>query len=395
MTGLAPDRVLLALLGCVDQPDFEALRQLDAAGWDRIGAIAQTHRLGPWLHRLHRLHGANPAILPILRGTWAQDYRAAALTALAQRADLEQCCALLKANGFAPLALKGSFLARHAWPDAALRPMRDIDILVPQDQVLAAYDLLLTNGYVQPTESKLDLADHARLEQHMPVLQMPHGSWLELHMRMSELDGRLEYATPAGNEAAVIARAVVIDGIAYPCANDMLVHVITHAVYGHRLDCGPLLLGDVRYLVERHAVDWNAFWAQAQAQNWAAGAALVFALVRQYHGAAAVPRHEREPQVAAETIELGCDLLVQDWETKMFSRFAATLATGGFGYVWRRLTGRVEGGAQTGVTIDRSAEGGRIRWGLSRAGSLIRDLTNPRVRAQTRQLARYRRWLES
>ena len=392
MTGLAPDRVLLALLGSIGRPDALALRHLDAAGWDRIGAIAQTHRLGPWLHRLHR---DNEAIPPAVRGTWAEDYRAAALNALAQRADLEQCCALLKANGFAPLALKGSFLARHAWSEPALRPMRDIDILVRQDQVLAAYELLLAKGYLQPAGSKLDLADHARLEQHMPALQMAHGSWLELHMRMSELDGRLEYATPAGNEAAVMARAVVIDDIAFPCANDMLAHVITHAVYGHRLDCGPLLLGDVRHLIARHAVGWDAFWEEAHAQKWAPGAALIFALVRQYHGANAVPRHSSEPEVAAETIELGCDLLVQDWETKMFSRFAATLATGGFGYVWRRITGKVEGGAQAGVTIDRSAEGGRIRWALHRAGSLLRDLTDPRVRAQTRQLARYRRWLES
>ncbi|MGB7654247.1 MAG: nucleotidyltransferase family protein [Novosphingobium sp.] len=392
MTGLAPDRVLLALLGSIGQPDALALRDLDAAGWDRIGEIAQTHRLGPWLHSLHR---NDEAIPQVLRGIWAQDYRAAALTALAQRADLEQCHALLKANGFAPLALKGSFLARHAWSEPALRPMRDIDILVPQDQVLAAYDLLLGHDYVQPTGSKLDLVDHARLEQHMPALQMPHGSWLELHMRMSELDGRLEYATPAGNEAAVMARGVVIDEIAYPSANDMLAHVITHAVYGHRLDCGPLLLGDVRYLIARHAMDWDSFWAEAHAQKWAPGAALVFALVRQYHGASAIPHHAREPKVAAETIELGCDLLVQDWETKMLSRFAATLATGGLGYVWRRITGKVEGGAQAGVTIDRSAEGGRIRWALRRAGSLLRDLADPRVRAQTRQLARYRRWLEN
>lgn len=35
----------------------------------------------------------------------------------------------------------------------------DIDILVPQDQVLAAYELLLANGYFRPAGSKLDLAD--------------------------------------------------------------------------------------------------------------------------------------------------------------------------------------------------------------------------------------------
>lgn len=392
MTRTQPERVLLALLGSVGQNDAVALSSLTPPDWDRIATIARTHRLGPQLSSLHRHSEAIPVAL---RSEWHEAYRTAAITALAQRADLEQCCALLTTNGYRPLALKGAFLARYAWPDPALRPMRDLDLLLPQDQVLPAFRLLLDHGYVQPTASKLALDDHVRLEQHMPVLQMPHGSWLELHMRVSELDGRLEYATPAGNEAQIAARAVTLEGIAYPCPEDMLAHIITHAIYGHRLDCGPLLLGDVRYLVARHPVDWQLFWAEAHSGKWAPGAALVFTLVRQYHGEAAVPRHSAEPAVAADLLELARDLIVQDWETKMFSRFAATIATGGFGYVWRRLTGRVEGGDEDGVVIDRAAEGGRLRWAWRRGVSLLRDLTDPEIRAQTRRLARYRRWLES
>lgn len=384
--------MLLALLGSASQPGPQLLQSLGPPDWERIGAIARTHRLGPQLHSLHR-DAAD--VTSALRDEWREAHRAAAITALAQRADLEDCCELLERHGFHPLALKGAFLARHAWPEHALRPMRDLDLLLPQDQVLAAYDLLLANGYTQPEPSKLSLTDHVRLEQHMPALSMPRGSWLELHMRISELEGRLEYATPAGNEAVVLARAVMFDGIRYPCANDMLGHLITHAIYGHRLDCGPLLLGDVRYLVARHAVDWDAFWAEAHAGRWAAGAALVFELVRAYHGADAVPRHGQEPAVSPEMLDLAQDLIVQDWETKIFSRFAATIATGGFGYVWRRITGRMEGGIEEGAVIDRKAEGGRIKWMLRRTGGLLRDLANPQVRAQTRRLARYRRWLES
>lgn len=69
MRGLAPDRVLLALLGSVDQPDALALRLVNAAGWDRIGDIAQSHRLGPWLHNLHR---ENATIPGPLRAAWAE-----------------------------------------------------------------------------------------------------------------------------------------------------------------------------------------------------------------------------------------------------------------------------------------------------------------------------------
>lgn len=386
-----PERLLLALLGSIDQPAPETLGRLDAVDWSRLGAIARIHRLGPQLHALHRENSGIPASL---RKDWRDAYRLAALTALAQRSDLEECCALLEANGFRPVALKGAFLSRHAWPDPAQRPMRDIDLLLPQDQVLDAFRLLRAQGCAQPEPSKLALDDHVRLEQHMPVLVLPRGSWLELHMRVSELDGRLEYATPAGNEAALIDRAITLDGIRFPCPTDMLAHLVTHAIYGHRLDCGPLLLGDVRHLVDKHPLDWDGFWREARAQRWEPGAALVFELVRASHGAQAVPRHAAEPPVGADLLELARDLIVQDWQTKTYSRFAAAFATGGLGYVWRRMTGRVEGAGAAAVTIERHGEGGRLRWAWARAASMARQLADPEVRAQARQLARYRRWLE-
>jgi hypothetical protein len=78
----------------------------------------------------------------------------------------------------------------------------------------------------------------------------------------------------------------------------------------------------------------------------------------------------------------------------MFSRFAAAFVSGGFGYVWRRITGRVERDGGAAVTIDRARDGGRLRWAWQRGTSLLRDLADPRIRAQTRHLVRYRRWLE-
>lgn len=391
MTRPMPERLLLALLGSVGQPTPAALAALSENDWQVIAGIAQNHRLGPQLHDLHR---DNVAIPEWLRDVWREDNRAAAITALAQRADLHQCSTLLQEHGFKPLALKGAFLAHHAWPKPAHRPMRDIDLLVPQDQVLDAYELLLAHGYAEVAPSKLALKDHVRLEQHMPALIMPRGSWLELHMRISELGGRLEYATPAGNEDQVLARAVMYDGIWYPCSEDMLGHLITHAIYGHRLDCGPLLLGDVRYMVRRHPIDWDEFWARARTGKWEAGAALVFELVRSSHGQDAVPRHPLEPEVAPDMLELARDLIVQDWQTKIYSRFAAAIATGGIGYVWRRITGRVEGAGEEGVSINRSKDGGGLRWALRRATEMGQQLADPSVRRQARQLARYRRWLE-
>lgn len=382
-------RVLLDLVGTVQSPDLGALAPQD---WAALSQMAQLHRLGPLLHHTH---GKTAGVPEQVRAEWLDSYRAARLAAMALDADLTDCVALLETNGFTPVALKGAFLARHAYPDPALRPMRDLDLLLPREQVLPAYRLLLASRYVQPDAAKIPLEEVARLEQHMPALMMPRGSVLELHTRVSELTGRLEYATPHGNEAALIARSVVVDGVRYPEPTDMLAHLVTHAVYGHRFDCGPLLLSDVRYLVARHAIDWQRFWADAHSGKWERGAALVIALVRAYHGADAVPASTDEPSPPdPQTLDLARDLLLQDYQAKKFARFAATILTGGWRYVLRRSTGDVSAEGEQATRIDRSAEGGRLRWAGRQLVALWHELRDPAVREQVRQLAQFRRWIE-
>ena len=47
--------------------------------------------------------------------------------------------------------------------------MRDIDLLVPPDQALAAWEVLLAAGYGPLAEAKIPLAEVMRLEQHLPA----------------------------------------------------------------------------------------------------------------------------------------------------------------------------------------------------------------------------------
>ena len=389
MDRAALGRVLLDLVGTETNPDLEPLTEHD---WTALNRIAGLHRLEVLLHAMHQ---QSPAIPAEIAAQWFIAHRRGAMEVMVWQSELAETFAKLEAAGYAPVALKGAWLAAYAYPEPVQRPLRDIDLLLPADQVLPAWRMLVEDGCVPIQHSKLSLEDHARLEQHMPPLTLPRGTVLELHSRISELSGRLEYATPAGNEAELLARAVTIDGIRYPEPTDMLAHLVIHAVYGHRLDCGPLLLSDVYFLIKRHPVDWARFWQAANTGKWAAGAALVFALVRAAHGAKAVPDDPAEPEPPSpDMLALAQDLLVQDYEAKTYARLAAALATGGFGYAWRRLTGRVAGGAESTVLIDRKAEGGRIGWAVSRIGAMARDLANPEVRAEARRLARFRRWLE-
>ncbi len=384
--------VARALLDLAGTAQAQPVPALDAAEWQALAALAALHRMGPWLH--HR-HQASDAVPPAIRREWADAYRIAALRSLSQHADAATALRLLETAGYAPIALKGAFLQRHAYPDMALRPMRDIDILVEAERVLPAFDLLRDNGFVMEAAGKLSLEDAARLDKHMPALTMPLGTVLELHARLMDRDGRLEYATPAGDDHGVRARAVTLDGLRYPAPADMLAHLVGHAVYGHRFDCGPLVLTDIHFLTARHPVDWDLFWGRAQAEGWAPGAALVLALVRHYHGDAGLPRHADEPAGPdAATIDLTRDLMLQDWTVKKNPRFLATLLSGGLGKARRQAAGRVHLADQDTAVVDRTQDGGQLAFLWLKLRGMAATLADPAQRRQARQLAQFRRWLE-
>lgn len=191
----------------------------------------------------------------------------------------------------------------------------------------------------------------------------------------------------------MIGRATKIDGIRYPDPTDLLAHLVTHAVYGHRFDCGPLILTDVAFLTTRHPIDWPRFHVAAAADGWGKGAALVLTLVREFCGPDTIPAPPEPPDRA--TRDLAAELMLQDWRTKQTPRFLATVLTGGWRYALRRTSGTVAAEATEAAVIDRTNEGGRLRWAGRNLVAMWRDLCNPELRRQTRQLARFRRWIES
>lgn len=384
--------LLLDLLGSARTVAPERLAALAPADWDRLDALAQLHRLQPLLFRAH---AENPGVPTTLRDHWRAAHRASAMIALVQDADLRQMSMVLGDHGIRAVALKGSYLASYAYPEAALRPRRDLDLLVTREQVLEGFAALREAGCTMPDAPAIPLEDVARMEVHMPVLVTPRGTVIELHARLSEPHGKLEYAMPELDAAAMLERARALDGLLHPASADLLDHLVIHAIYGHRLDCGPLLLDDIRFLAAQEPIDWAAFWVRACAGGWEAGARLVVELVRHYHGAQAVPTAAGEPAAPpAPVLRMAQMLLLQDFTTKKFARFLATLSTGGLSTVMARMTGRVRAEGEGELQIDRSSHGGRLRWALGQAGAMLRDLSNPAIRRQSRDLAQFKRWLE-
>jgi len=383
-------RILLDMVGTRQVSDFAGLDQHD---WARLQAMADQHRLKPLLHAQL---GTEPALPPEVRADWHEAHRVAAFRAMRTRHELNQCAQLLEAAGLAPIALKGAWLAHQAYPAPALRPMRDIDLLVPRELVLEGYAALLAAGYTELEPAEMPLDEVVRLDKHMPPLVAPRGTVVELHHRLWEPDGRLDHATPVQDETAFRARTQCdSDGIRYLAPQDTLAHLIVHAVYSHRLDCGPLLLPDIDFLVRAAPIDWTAFWARAAAEGWRSGARLVLDLVAQYRAGAPIDfSADHGPPSPPDLLEAAPDLLLQDLDTRRSAGFAAAALKAGPGKLLQRLRGRRGAHGEAEVTRNMEHEGGMLGWAGSRAWRSLTQLARADVRRQSRQLAALSRWLD-
>ena len=383
-------RILLAMVGTRQVPDLSDLAERD---WAVLSGLASQHRLKPLLHAQL---GADPAVPPDVRADWRETYRGAALQAMLARHELIECAGLLEAAGLAPIALKGAWLSRHAYPAAALRPMRDLDLLVRGAQILDGYAALLAAGYAELEPPEMPLSEVIRLDKHMPVLVAPRGSLIELHHRLWEPDGRLDHATPVQDEAALWARAVRDnDGIRYLAPQDTLAHLIIHAIYSHRLDCGPLLLADIDFLLQAKPIDWAEFWAQAAGQGWRSGARLVLELVATYRAEAVIDfTPDQGTPTPSKVLAAAPDLLLQELTTRRSAGLAAAALKAGPRKLLQRLRGRRGAHGEAEVTRTMDHEGGMLGWVGSRAWRSLTQLARADVRRQSRQLAALSQWLD-
>lgn len=285
--------VLLALLGGTWPGATIA-----SAEWRRIAAMAAAQRLEPLLVWQAERGGW---ILPEpVSAVWRKARRDAALAALAQQSALRLALARLDAAGIAAVALKGVALAWHHYPEAALRPMRDIDLLVAEDSAIEASRILAAAGFVAETDDPATLRQALADDHQLPAQYHPGlGVTIELHHRLGDPPQSRGYRVPQLDPVGVMARAVAVEcggaTIRCPAPQDLAAHMIIHALYGHRLDCGPLVLADLHFLAADAAVDWAALRDDAERDGWGRGLDLLLALVARHFGALPAPLKQPPP----------------------------------------------------------------------------------------------------
>lgn len=226
ISNAAPFRVLsLCAVATGNAPDGRLRVALDAVrDWERLLVDAERQGLEPLLlEQIHRLASPlPPGVEARLKARCVQHAHASAVRSRVMSEALEA----LDRAGIPSLVLKGAALAQLVYRSPLLRPMRDVDLLVPAGDALRAWGCLRQQGFA-PTGPPLPPA-HRHL-QGLAVTVDSATITIELHTALlpsmalvpricyDDLAPRAQTFVWGGRSAQTLGR------------EDMLWHVYLHA----------------------------------------------------------------------------------------------------------------------------------------------------------------------
>lgn len=251
------------------EPDYASL---SAADWDMLMRSAQAQGVAPLLYwalsRSARLRLTPAAVQKSLRAM----YHGVRMNNQQIVAELMTLGEIFDRVGIPVVALKGVSVALELYPDIGLRPMADLDILVPASELSEAVRLARFQGYVDAVPGLGEVLNHAVCLRKSSA---PFTT-LELHHTLVA-DGAHSYAVPVdwfwtqtepldgsipdrrlGGLLALTPTAQVL----YAAAHSMLQH-------GGANTCLRWYY-DLDRLISIHAsrMDWDLLLSQARTFEW-------------------------------------------------------------------------------------------------------------------------------
>ena len=162
----------------------EPASQLTQAEWDWIAQVAREYRLRPLLHLRHR-SGTGPSFPPIFSEECAQSFASQQVRWLDMKGGIVRTSRALSDANVPHVFLKGAALRLSVAAEPAVRPMRDLDILIPRDRSVAARGALTGLGF-QALPGDLETALD-RGYQQPALIHSASGLVVELHHDLAAL----------------------------------------------------------------------------------------------------------------------------------------------------------------------------------------------------------------
>jgi hypothetical protein len=254
------------------QPLRHVTRAVAALDWERTVTRAEDERLAPILYVALRGGAAPAPVLARLRSSWM----AAERQQLAAGTQLREIVGAFGRAGIQTIILNGPALAADYYPDPALRPFLDLDLLVRRQDRPRALEILGALGYTDEIPGRsLEHVPAATLVPSNSASRLPvdlHWEWVahaggtrSSELATEEVWCRALPATAWGESARTLA------------AEDLLIHLAANFAIHHTL-AGALWQLDLALVLKRHraTLAWDA--VAARAHRWGAAGAVYFAL---------------------------------------------------------------------------------------------------------------------
>jgi len=207
-----------------------------------------------------RLAGAapEPLVTQITRASLAS-----AWFTMHQKRELTRILDLLAERGIEPILLKGAALACTVYPNPCARTMKDIDLLVADDEVPVAQAVLGGLSFrplYRPihADPRRRAAFYSKHHHAVPMISLDGRTIVELHRHIVTMGGTARYDIDKIRARSVTSR---LEGrqVRVPAPADLVLHTCLHLSYADRF------VGKLRDLIDLHEticrlegrIDWN------------------------------------------------------------------------------------------------------------------------------------------
>lgn len=254
--------LLLALRAAAEPTAALTVSRYSPDQWQTVLRHAEWHDVLSLL--AHRLQSANIRTPVAVAERLRAAYVAGAARGLAMSAQLAELLRAMRAEQIPVIPLKGAALAEPVYGNVALRPMRDLDVLVEPERLEDAGRVLLALGYGPP--DRPSVAEERAHWHHLTPFRRARSLSIEVHWTLEMPSSPFAIDVPS-----LWSRALAATFGGQPALSlapeDQLLHLCLHAAYHHRFRVRLRHLADISAVLARHGASlrWDELSRRASA----------------------------------------------------------------------------------------------------------------------------------
>ncbi len=213
------NELLLLCLGAVDTEATTArLCQLSTADWDELIRQSRRHSVTPLLYHCIKAIEPNPDVPAEVMQELKRIYLFSAESSIKRYHELSKWLRSIQNEGIQVAVLKGAALAELVYPNIALRPMFDVDLLVRIEDLWRIDEILSGAGF---ESDKVTLLSKRHIHWVRHVVYMSKAIQMEFHPKIYELPNLRPWANVAHAKIASVDTLVL-------GPDDLLLHACIH-----------------------------------------------------------------------------------------------------------------------------------------------------------------------